>query len=390
MPYDLDGQLDRVRAELPITEHCRFFNTGWAGPECRAGIGAQAEMIAWLNTRGISHHSAPRLAALEERVREKVAAAVCASPESIVLTRGVVDGMNLVLNGLTWQPGDHVVGTTIEHAGGIVPLYNLRDRYGVDVTLAPLDDLQDMAAKIDAACTDRTKLILCSHVSYNMGARLPMETIVRAAHARGIKVLVDGAQTAGAIPLDLPASGVDYYALPGHKWMLGPECTGALYLAPGAWEQLAISQPGYASGTYDLRGAYTPGPTVRRFEGIDIDPVAMAGWDAALDFLAGIGDERIARGIASRAARLRQRLSDAAGLRAVTPPAFDDAAGLIGIRLDDDARVKAVATALMKRAFILRWVPLPDMLRVSVNFFNTDEEIDALAAALRETVAAAG
>lgn len=390
MLYHLDRDLDRIRAELPITQHRHFFNTGWAGPEPRASIGAQAEMIAWLNTTGISHHAMPRVRAQTERVRAKAAAYVGASPDAMVLTRGVVDGMNCVLHGFDWRPGDHIITTTIEHSGGLVPLYLLRDRYQLTLSIVPVERADHAAERILAACTARTRLILLSHVSYNVGLRLPVAEIADGARARGVRVLVDGAQTVGAIPVDAPALGVDYYAFPGHKWLLGPECTGALYLAPEAVATLHLSHAGYDTvRQFDREGHYTLHEGPQRFEGIDQNPVALAGWEASLDFLAGIGDAAIGARIGMLTARLHAALEGGAGYRVITPPEFTEAAGLLGIVLDDPTRTRGVVAALLERDYVIRHTPEPAILRISVNFFNTTAEVDGLATALRECTAGA-
>ncbi len=391
MALELDRDLEHIRAELPITQHRRFFNTGWAGPECRASIAAQEEMIAWLNTTGLSHHAMPRLRALTERVRAKAAAYVGATAESLVITRGVVDGMNRILHGYDWQAGDHIVTTDLEHAGGLIPLYLLRDRYGVALTIVPIEGVADAAVRVDAACTARTRLIVLSHVSYNVGLRLPLAPIARTARARGIRVLVDGAQTVGAIPVDVGALGADFYAFPGHKWLLGPECTGALYIAPEAAPALHLTHPGYDSVShFDRAGGYTLHAGPRRFEGMDQNPVALAGWDAALDFLATLGEAAIAARIAALTSRLHAALAGGAGYRVVTPARFADAAGLVGVMLADPARSPGVVDALLAQDYVIRHTPEPPMLRISVNFFNTAAEVDGLAAAIREAVARPG
>lgn len=384
MTIDLHRELDRVRAEIPITQTWRFFNTGWAGPECRAGMAAQTDMIAWLNATGIGHHSMPQVRELTERVRGKVAAYVHASPDTIVLTRGVVDGMNVVLHGYDWRAGDQIITTDLEHSGGLVPLYVLRDRHDLEVTIVPIQTAADAPACIAAACTPRTRLVMFSHVSYNTGLQLPGAAIVGAVHARGARVLVDGAQSVGAIPVDAPALGADYYAFPGHKWLLGPECTGALYLAPEAAAALQLSFTGYDTvRTYDAAGHYTVHAGPRRFEGIDHNPVALAGWEAALDFMTAIGEAAIAERIAHLVARLQDGLAGGAGYRVRTPRGSVTTAGLVGLALDTAARTGAVVEALHAQGYLVRHTPQPPLLRISVNFFNTEAEVDGLASAVR-------
>jgi L-cysteine/cystine lyase len=174
--------------------------------------------------------------------------------------------MNLGVAAIDWREGDEVVSTSTEHPGCLMPLHAAARRFGVMVNLlsAPVT-----AEKVEAALNPRTRLVALSHVDWTDGTVLPLAPICALARDRGVLTLVDGAQSVGNIPVDVPATGADMYAFTGHKWVLGPEGMGAFYVRPG----LPIHSPnvGYQSlpnpTDFDKGGDYELRPDARRFEG---------------------------------------------------------------------------------------------------------------------------
>ena len=137
-----------------------------------------------------------------------------------------------------------MVTTSLEHPGGTGPLYDLRDRLGVELAFVDVGagaDPDAVLAAFDAAIDERTRLVAVSHVLWATGAVMPIAGIAEIAHARGAILVVDGAQSAGAIPVELAAIGADVYAISAQKWLLGPEGMGAIAVAPGVRDRL---QPG--------------------------------------------------------------------------------------------------------------------------------------------------
>ena len=229
----MEEQLAQIRSQLPALTAGTYLNTGTAGP---LALATQKAILAGLEKELASGRAEiggflEMMAALAD-LRAELARVVAASPEEIALTHNTTEGMNIATFGLDYRPGDEVVTTSIEHEGGLLPLYQLHHRQGVKVKFAQVG-LGEPQAVLDALAqtiTTKTRLVVVSHVSYSTGAALPLTEIVNLAHSRGALVLADGAQSVGAIPLDLPASGVDFYAFPGHKWLMGPEGTGGLYV----------------------------------------------------------------------------------------------------------------------------------------------------------------
>lgn len=310
------------------------------------------------------------------RAREAAAALVGANPEDIALTQNTTHGMNLGAHSINWREGDEALSTTTEHPGGLVPLYHLRERYGVKVNLLspPIT-----AEKVAEAITSRTRLLALSHVDWTTGEVWPLEEICAAARERGMMTLVDGAQSVGNIPVNIPGTGADIYAFTGHKWLLGPEGMGAMYVRPGC--RAYSTNLGYASlydsATFDYAGNYELHEGARRFEASTMSAALAGGFAAAAEAARERGDEGY-KEIRRRAGLLTELLFELPRVKLRSPrPAK---CGLVSFEVEGFPAKEVVARLLEKR-FVLRFIPDPyPYVRASLHLFNTDEELEALAA----------
>lgn len=247
-----DEKIPAIREALPATAAGIYLNTGSAGPLPRETARAMAEAEAWELRTGRADRNFWRDATERQaEARAAVAAVLGTDPGKIALTHATTDGMNIAAWAVDWKPGDRAVTTSLEHAGGLGPLWALRDRGAVVLDVADLGMSGEPAAAIEAmdrAIVPGTKLVALSHVSWATGALLPVREIAEMAHARGALVAVDGAQAVGAIPVSVEELGVDFYAVPGQKWLLGPEGIGALYCAPSAMDRARLAFAGWEIG----------------------------------------------------------------------------------------------------------------------------------------------
>jgi L-cysteine/cystine lyase len=319
-----------------------------------------------------------RQSELRERAREAAARLVGAAPEDVALTQNTTHGMNLGAVSLDWRAGDEVVSTTTEHPGCLAPLHALARRSGVKVELVspPVT-----AQKIEAAMTPRTRLIALSHVDWTTGEVFPLAEISALARERGALTLVDGAQSVGNIPVDAPASGADMYAFTAHKWVLGPEGIGALYVRPGL--DVHSTNVGFLSladpFAFDLWGNYELKSDARRFEASTGSPALCAGFATAAEAVYERGDMGF-EGIRHRAELLMALLSE---LPRVTLRSFRPAqSGLVSFEVEGLA-AKEVVERLLERRFVLRYIPgSRPYVRASTHLFNTGEELEALVKAV--------
>ena len=370
------------REDFPALAHNDFayLNSGASGPPPYRVIEAMRaadDLVsgpAYLEGVGLF----ARQAEANARAREAAARLVNAGPDDVALTQNTTHGMNLGVAAIDWREGERVVSATTEHPGCLMPLHGLARRRGVEVELV---DPPVTPGKIEALLTPRTRLLAISHVDWTNGTVLPLEAICSLARERDVLTLVDGAQSVGNIPVDVPATGADMYAFTGHKWVLGPEGMGALYVRPG----LPVHSPnvGYLSlpapADFDKSGGYELRPDARRFEASTMSAALAAGFAVAADAVRERGAEGFEE-IRRRANALTDLLSERPRVTLRSPvPARS---GLVSFEVDGVA-AKVAVERLLEQRFVLRHVPAErPYIRASTHLFNTEDELGALAGAV--------
>ncbi|MBK6430944.1 aminotransferase class V-fold PLP-dependent enzyme [Candidatus Amarolinea dominans] len=385
--------LDQIRQELPAVQRAVYLNTGSNGPLPRAAAVAMAEAAAReLNEGRIVPTAWQVFSETKIRLREDFAALLHAPPTSVALTHSTTEGVNLALWGLNWQAGDEVITTTLEHPGVTVPLTLLRQRAGVTVRFAEvgLGQAERVLDALSRAFTRRTRLVALSHVSYSSGAVFPLAEIVELAHRHGAWVLVDATQSLGAIPVDVTALGVDFYACSGQKWLCGPEGVGALYVHPDRFDDLLPAFGGYSTFlAQNHRGWIVPQPGAARYESIAFYPPTIWGMAAGLKWLRDeVGFDAIFSSIAANARTLRDALAPLPGVTLLTPA--QQQAGLVNFDLEgwSPQALAGLVEAVEQAGYTIRTVPHPPFgLRASTGFFNTNAELLGLAAEIRAWLA---
>lgn len=381
-----DERLAAAREALPAVGAGIYLDTGTAGPLPAETAAAMAELAGWELRTGRAHldFQLEGVARLDE-ARAAVAAVLTADVDQVALTSSTSHGLGIATWAADWRAGDRAVTTTAEHAGGLGPLYALRDRLGVDLVHADIgdggDDERTMAA-FDSLVTPATRLVSVSHVSWSNGAVLPVARIAELARSRGALVVVDGAQSAGAIPLDVPALGVDFYAVAGQKWLLGPEGVAALWIAPETLDRARLTMPGHSSyERYDSHGAATTWPTARRFDAARWYMPAVTGFARSVGWLGMyVGLDWVYERSARMARAAAERLARIEGVELVTP--LDRMASLVSFRIAGWP-AEAALDELGARVFaIARAIAQIDALRISVGFFNSEAELERFAGAV--------
>jgi len=287
-------------------------------------------------------------------LREKLASLLSVDPSQVSLTRSTTDGCNIVLAGLELGPDDEIVTSDVEHFGLIGPLA----ASGARVITAPED-------RILEAVTDRTKLVAISHVSWVSGNSLEAE---RVKSETGLPILVDGAQSAGAIPVD--AGAFDFYAISCQKWLCGPDVTGALVVAKP--DELRVALPSYFAQTeHRPDGSYEVREGAERFDSGWIGTPSLAGLTAALDAAPAWRFERVAEIAGACRSALAERFE------VVTKP---DQAGLVSFRPEGDP--VEIVERLRARDVIVRELPGRNLIRVSCGYWTSEQDIERLLAGL--------
>ena len=253
------------------------------------------------------------------------------SPDRIIFTFNGTDSLNLAIHGLL-QPGDHVVTTVMEHNSVLRPLRDLRDRQQVEVSYAPADAEGRVAVDdVRAAMRDNTKLVAVTHASNVTGTIQPIEDIGEIAREAGAVFLVDAAQTAGHLPIDVSQLPADLVACAGHKGLLGPLGVGLLYIRPGIEARLrSIRQGGTGSKSEDDR---QPESLPDKYESGNHNGPALFGLDAALQYL----DERGIAAIQQHEEQLTGQLMDMLGKTRgihVYGPAANQRVGVVSVAIN--------------------------------------------------------
>jgi L-cysteine/cystine lyase len=317
-----------------------------------------------------------RVRGLKRSTRAALAGLLGCGESEVALTHNTTEGMNLATLGVNWQPGDEAVTTDVEHPGALFPLYAARERFNITIKTASVagKDPSLCAEEIARALSSRTKLVSLSHVSFQTGQLLPIREICDLAHAVGALVLVDGAQTFGAIPLDMNELGCDAYAVSGQKWLCGPEGSGALFVRQSVVSQLRIVFAAYGTmeGHNDY-GGYQVRANAQRFEQGTTNPAEIAGQLAALRWLGDdVGIERAAERSHALAEHAIVKFKEY-DLSVATPASH---AGLVTASLDG-FDVDLVVNTLRERAISIRSIRQLGAVRLSLGFFNTVDEVDS-------------
>jgi L-cysteine/cystine lyase len=375
--------LAKLRDGIPALAATRYFNTGGTGPCSRRALDAALDLERRLQEVGPDAPPGRELLApVAPRTRAELAATLNVDPAEIALTRNVAEGINTVAWGMDWQPGDEVLLTDQEHPTGQMPWINLAERRGIALRrLALTADVPALLEGLRAAIGPRTRLVAFSHVTCEDGQRLPAREIVAVAHAAGVPVLFDGAQSLGQFPIDLRAIGCDYYAMTGHKWVCGGHGRGALYVRRDRLDGLKPSWTGAsAPASFDMwTGTYTLRGDAQRFEFGGRNFQMYASFAEALAELRELGLERIEAVVADRAGELKRRLSAIAGCRVLTPAEPARSTGIVTFELARRPGTELVPLLWERGRVVCRHAMAGRAIRLSVAYFNSPEEIAAVA-----------
>lgn len=378
--------IDLIRQELPATTAHIYLNTGTFGPLPTCAVRAMQQRVQRdLQEGRMGTVSFEEMTAIYEAARQGAARLLNAYEDEIALTDNTGEGLNIICYGLDWRPGDEIITTNHEHISLLAPLYQLRARYGVVLRMADLGPHAErpVLKAVSDLVTPRTRLIALSHVAWTTGARLNISEVGSMGREHGIPVLVDGAQSAGAIPIDVHALNVDFYAIPGQKWLCGPDGTGALYARREALNYVTSTYVGYWSTEDAHAEEWKLQANARRFEVGGRQTAAIAAQAEAFRWLEEtVGHRWLYTRIAELNTYASRVLQAVPGLRLLTQSPGES--GLLAFTLERGTPEEIVTYLRERHNIYTRTIPDMNSLRVSTGFYNTEEEIDTLARALSE------
>jgi cysteine desulfurase/selenocysteine lyase len=397
-PYDVE----RIRADFPILSrevHGKplvYLDNGASAQKPQVVLDAiqNAYSHEYANVHRGLHYLSNTATENYEKARSTVRQYInAASDDEIIFTRNASEAINLAaqsFGGTVIGEGDEIVLTIMEHHSNIVPWHFHRERSGAVLKWAPVSDEGEfLIEEFEKLLTEKTKMVAVTHMSNALGTVVPVKQVVKLAHARGIPVLIDGAQGAVHLPVDVRDIDCDFYAFTGHK-VYGPTGIGVLY----AKKKHLDAMPPYQGGGEMIGTVTTDNVTYaeppHRFEAGTPAIVQAIGLGAALDYVMDVGLERIRKHEDAVHAYAKQRMREINSLRMIgTAPGKGS---IISFEMEG-AHAHDISTIIDRSGIAVRAgthcaEPLlarfgvTSTCRASFGMYNTIEEVDALVAAL--------
>ena len=382
--------VQRLRDEIPVLGNVTYLNTGWSGPPPRRVAQALKDRIDLeLNDGPTSPQVYEAGREVQNRARLAAARLFNSDPDEVLVTRNTTEGLNIVLSGLDWQAGDEIITCNLEHSSVLLTSLATAQRHDLKVRvvdLDPHDSRETILGKFESAFTPRTRMIFVSHVEYSTGLRMPAPELTWLAHDRGAHIMLDGAQTGGHLNLDVAAESIDFYSIPGQKWLLGYEGVGALYIRRDLIERV---HPAHSGGRavvqpVDYDHVQLNSADMDKFHGGSSSVPLQAAFVEAVSFIEEVGVSNIEERNRQLAARLKKQLADIPGVHIYSPTEPDLSSGLVAFALAGWEPPVAVSRLWDENQIVVRQVEYPPGIRASLHFFNTEQEVDQLAQAVRD------
>lgn len=380
-----------VREQFPLTESRTYLNTGGLGASPQVSIDALQEKMNALEEISEVGHTHD----LWQEIKSSAGRLLGCEADELAYTRNTTEGSNIVCNGLPLKPGDEVITTTHEHVGNTIDWLARQRRDGIVVkAFTPsMASAQENVDRIEALLTPRTRVLSLSHVTCATGQILPMQAIGELAAAHDLWYFVDGAQSAGMMPVDVKSWGCHAYATSGHKWLLGPKGTGLLYVSREAQEVIEPKFVGAysAGGEWDMitTGEFAFVDTAQRYEYGTVSVPLFVGLGASMDFLLRIGMDNVWRRNHAMGAALKEGLNEL-GARVLSPQHAEEHSSIITFKIDNMPYQKLQSFLSREHKLRTRGIYEGGLngLRISLHLYNDFDDVDRVLAGVREAMQA--
>ena len=373
---------------FPITRRSVYLNHAANGP--LPGPVARTLHTYIDDTSNFGNINFARWTVYERGAHRRLASLIHVRPDQLALVASTGDGLMNIASGLRWQPGDTIISAECEFPSNIYPWLNLQEQ-GVQVHLVAMRDNRIAVEDVLASITERTRLVSLGLVEFSTGFRSDIATIARYCHERGIMCGIDAIQALGALEIDAQELGIDYLAAAAHKWLLGPQTTGILYISDALLAQMHVPRRGWFSveTPFDFFNYEQPLKAgAARFEHSSPNRLPIVGLDAALGIFESIDggmqavEQRIL-GLTGHAIAGLERL----GYPVVSPQGEGERSGIVCFNVHPDRQdisPQQLGDELASRN--IHVAARGNVVRISPHFYNTLEEINALLNALEELI----
>ncbi|WP_347244251.1 aminotransferase class V-fold PLP-dependent enzyme [Thermogutta sp.] len=322
-------------------------------------------------------------AGILEQLRASAAQFLGASPREIALVRNTSHGISIVAEGFPWRAGDNVVIPADEFPANQYPWLALRER-GVEVRRVPPREGRVRIEDLLAACDSRTRILSVSWVSYHLGWRHNPGDLAEIAHRVGAYFFLDAIQGLGVFPIDVRDAGIDFLAADGHKWLLGPEGAGILFVREPLWEILRPTSLGWNSVEHPFdfdRIEFRLKPSAARYEGGSANMVGFIGLHSSLQLLQTYGVEGLQNRVLDLTDYLVERLAKFGLSVASDRTTRDHASGIVAVDWPTDS-LGTIHKKLLERGVVVS--ARSGRLRLSPHAYNDLSDVDTLVDSLAE------
>lgn len=369
-----------VRALFPITERSIYFNHAAISPLPTPTLRAIEAQLRDVHENGSGNYRS--WLAVKEKTRELLANLLGARPEQVAFMRNTSDALSTVANGLNWRAGDNIVTFSREFPSNIYPWLRIRDAYGVEVRMCEERQGRIDLAEFESLIDGNTRVVAVSHVQYASGFRIDLERLGRTVRQRDALFVVDAIQALGVLPVNVEADLIDVAAGASHKWLLGPEGVGYLYLSDRARERIQPTLVGWVSvpdpdDYLNFEQGWNRG-TLAWETGTGASAL-IHGLRASLELLETFGVERIANYLEGLTNYLCEQLKEK-NYEVVSSRAPGEKSQIVCIRHLDGLSAMHLYHHLGAMKIVT--APRGDRLRISPHLYNTSQEVDELLNAL--------
>ena len=368
-----------VRRNFSHLDRWIFLNHAGVSPLPRPVVKAMRSLLD-----DVAHNAGanePKWAAREAELRGTLARILNCSDAEIAFVKNTSEGISIVSNGIDWRPGDNAIISDVEFPANVYPWLAL-ERKGVEVRFVrEREDGRIAAEDVRALVDGRTRAVSLSLVQFASGFRVPAEEIGEFYRKRGVLFVLDAFQAVGALRVDAKALQADAIVSAFHKWLLGPEGIGFLYIRKEAMDRIAVTEWGWKSvtvpyTTFDYK--LDPKPDASRYECGTMNTVGIHGSAAAVDFYLESGIEEVETRILELTDWLCTRLSER-GCRIFSPRGEGEKSGIVCFDHPDRPTDELIRVLTEKKVVVRKRT---GRVRVAPHYYNTQEELEAVLSAL--------